>query len=249
METNERNFRADRYTPGNASKQQQQQADLWEIKTLERFANFTHPMPIDKEVSWDKSRIIMSKTDKFGIIEYANDTFIDVSGYEEHELMGMPHSIVRHPEMPKVLFKVLWDNLLAGNVVKPVVKNLSKSGRYYWVIADFEIKRNDKGEITSFYSRRKAVAPEVVAKVEGLYRKLLQIEQTSGVGASEKYLLGYLEDLNMSYNELIEHLVMEYTPGLKGSKPAQSAPAAQAQQSHSEPEPEKKGFFSRFFGW
>ena len=212
-----------------------------------------HPTPVDKEVSWDKTRIIMSKTDQFGVIEYANDTFIDVSGYEEHELMGMPHSIVRHPDMPKVLFKVLWDNLKEGRTVKPVVKNLSKSGRYYWVIADFEIKKNDKGEITHYYSRRQSVAPEVVAKVEGLYEKLLQIEQTSGMGASEKYLMGFLEDKGKSYNELIEELVLEYTPGLKAKKQAEknSAAAAAAQQRNiidEQDQEEKKGLFSRLFG-
>lgn len=241
MEQNEKNFKAEK----TAKK-----PDLWEIKTLERFANFEHPKPIDKEVSWDKTRTIMSKTDQFGVIEYANDTFIDVSGYEEHELMGMPHSIVRHPDMPKVLFKVLWDNLKQGIVVKPIVKNLSKSGRYYWVIADFEIKRNEKGEITHYFSRRKSVAPEVVAKVEGLYRKLLQIEESAGMAASEKYLLGYLEDIGKSYNELIEDLVLQYTPGLKDAQIAaqkQQLAVAQAAAPQEEEE-ERKGFFARFFG-
>jgi len=230
-------------TPANS---QQAQHDLWEIKTLERFANFVHPTPVDKEVSWDKTRIIMSKTDAFGVIEYANDTFIDVSGYEEHELMGMPHSIVRHPDMPKVLFKVLWDNLKQGVVVKPIVKNMAKSGRYYWVVADFEIKRNDAGVITHYYSRRKAVAPEVVAKGEAMDRKLLQIEQNGGMAASEKYLMGYLEDIGKTYNELIEDLIMEYTPGAKNVKPTPAA--VQESATESAPE-EKKGFFSRFFGW
>ena len=111
MEANERTFRTERFSQGsNASKP----TDLWEIKTLERFANFVRPVPIDKEVSWDKSLTIMSKTDQYGVIEYANDVFIDVSGYDEHELMGMPHSIVRHPDMPKVLFKVLWTRIRQG---------------------------------------------------------------------------------------------------------------------------------------
>lgn len=242
MESNEKSFKADKA---------QKSPDMWEIKTLERFANFEHPKPLDKEVSWDKTRTIMSKTDQYGVIEYANDTFIDVSGYEEHELMGMPHSIVRHPDMPKVLFKVLWDNLKQGKTVKPIVKNLSKSGRYYWVIADFEIKRNEKGEITHYFSRRKSVAPEVVAKVEGLYKKLLQIEETAGMAASEKYLLGYLEDIGKSYNELIEDLVMQYTPGLKEAQKPVAAPVTAAPVAASAPqEPEeKKGFFSKFFGW
>lgn len=63
--------------------------------------------PLDKEVIWDKSKVIMSKTDKFGTIEYANDVFVDVSGYEDYELVGQPHNIIRHPDMPKVIFKVL----------------------------------------------------------------------------------------------------------------------------------------------
>lgn len=244
MDATEKNFKSDK--SGSQQGNPMKQPDMWELKSIERFANFAHPTPVDKEVSWDKSKIIMSKTDAYGIIEYANDVFIDVSGYEEHELMGMPHSIVRHPDMPKVLFKVLWDNLKKGIVVKPVVKNLSKSGRYYWVVADFEIKRNAKGEITHYYSRRKAVPAEVVAKVAPLYEKLLQIEAVGGMAASEKYLLGYLEDIGKSYNELIEELLIAHTPGAKKHVPEQhSAPA-----EHHEAEPEaKKGFFAKLFGW
>jgi PAS domain S-box-containing protein len=220
--------------------------DAWELKSLERFVNFSHPAPIDKEVSWDKSRIIMSKTDAYGVIEYANDTFIDVSGYDEMELMGMPQSIVRHPDMPKVLFKVLWDNLKKGVTIRPIVKNLSRSGRYYWVIADFEIKRNEKGEISHYYSRRKAVPAEVIAKVEPLYEKLLQIETVGGMAASEKYLIGYLEDMGKTYDQLIEDLMIKYTPG--GIKPEPAAARADAPANNVTEAESKKGFFSKLFG-
>lgn len=213
--------------------------DAWELKSLERFANFTPPTLIDKEVVWDKTRVIVSKTDQYGVIEYVNDAFIDVSGYDEHELISLPHSIVRHPDMPRVLFKVLWDNLLAGKVIRPIVKNLAKSGRYYWVVADFEIKKNPAGEITHFYSRRRVVAPEVVARVSELYGKLLQIEEVGGISASEKYLNGYLEDIGKNYNEFIEDLIIQYTPGAKKEE----------QTATPEPEAAKKGFFSKFFGW
>lgn len=230
MESNERIFGQP------ATRRTYSEQDLWEMKNLERFANFVHPAPLNEEVVWDHDRIIMSKTDPYGVIEYANQTFIEVSGYAEHELVGMPHSIVRHPDMPKVLFKVLWDNLKQGNVVKPIVKNLSKSGRYYWVIADFEIKRNDAGEITHYYSRRRSVPKEVVVHVEGLYAKLMQIEQSGGMQASENYLVGYLEDVGKTYNELIEHLMLTYSP--------------QALIDNKEEAKEvKKGFFARFFGW
>ena len=100
------------------------------------------PVLVDKEVTWDKTKVIMSKTDAFGTIEYANEVFVDVCGYEDYELMGQPHSIIRHPDMPKVIFKVLWEKLKNGENFHAIVKNLAKSGRYYWVITDFEISKN-----------------------------------------------------------------------------------------------------------
>ena len=150
--------------------------------------------PLDKEVIWDKSKVIMSKTDKFGTIEYANDVFVDVSGYEDYELVGQPHNIIRHPDMPKVIFKVLWDNLKKGNNFHAIAKNMAKSGRYYWVITDFDISKNEDGEITHYFARRKSIPPGVVNQVEPLYKKLLQIETVSGMNGSEKYLTGFLEE-------------------------------------------------------
>ena len=157
--------------------------------------------PLDKEVIWDKSKVIMSKTDKFGTIEYANDVFVDVSGYEDYELVGQPHNIIRHPDMPKVIFKVLWDNLKKGNNFHAIAKNMAKSGRYYWVITDFDISKNEDGEITHYFARRKSIPPGVVNQVEPLYKKLLQIETVSGMNGSEKYLTGFLEEQGKDYIE------------------------------------------------
>ena len=133
---------------------------------------------IDKEVTWDKTQVIMSKTNAFGIIEYANEVFVDVCGYEDYELMGQPHNIIRHPDMPKVIFKVLWENLKNGKNFHAIVKNLAKSGRYYWVITDFEISKNEAGEIVNYFARRRAVPQEVITNhIEPLYKKLWQIER------------------------------------------------------------------------
>lgn len=197
------------------------------------------PTPIDKEVIWDKTRTIMSKTDKYGTIEYANEVFVDVCGYEDHELVGQPHSIIRHPDMPKVVFKVLWDNLKAGNNFHAVVKNLAKSGRYYWVITDFDISRNEDGEITHYFARRKAVPQEVVAKIEPLYKKLLQIEEAAGMEGSEKYLTGFLEEQGKDYVEFLKSLMSEY-------QKEQAAKEAAAHAENNKPV-ESKGFFARFF--
>ena len=196
---------------------------------------FKQPTIIDKEVVWDKSRVIMSKTDHRGIIEYANEVFVDVCGYEDYELMGQPHSIIRHPDMPKVLFKVLWENLKLGGNFHAVVKNLAKSGRYYWVVTDFESTKNEEGEITHYFGRRRAVPQEIITNyIEPLYKKLLQIEKASGVEYSEKYLIGFLEEKNRSYVEYINDLFTEYERSQQPDAPIGVE--------------EERGFFKRFFG-
>lgn len=195
--------------------------------------------PLDKEVIWDKSKVIMSKTDKFGTIEYANDVFVDVSGYEDYELVGQPHNIIRHPDMPKVIFKVLWDNLKKGNNFHAIAKNMAKSGRYYWVITDFDISKNEDGEITHYFARRKSIPPGVVNQVEPLYKKLLQIETVSGMNGSEKYLTGFLEEQGKDYIEYIKDIIANY----EKEELAKNESLNNANQPS-----ESKGFFAKFFG-
>ena len=201
------------------------------------------PVPIDKEVSWDKTRTIMSKTDLYGTIEYANEAFVDVCGYEDYELMAQPHNIIRHPDMPKVVFKVLWDNIKQGNMFHGIVKNLAKSGRYYWVITDFEYSRDADGNIVNYIGRRKSVPQAVITNhIEPLYKRLLQIEQASGIDASEKYLIGFLEEKGLSYVDLVTRLMVD------NEKSEQSSFQEVQPNVEHEEEEERKGFFSRFFG-
>lgn len=198
------------------------------------------PIPVDREVVWDKTKTIMSKTDLFGTIEYANDIFVEVSGYEDYELMAHPHNIIRHPDMPKVVFKVLWDNIKQGNQFHGVVKNLAKSGRYYWVITNFEYDRDDEGNIVNYIARRKAVPQEVITNhIQPLYTKLLQIEKASGVEASEKYLKGFLQEEGISYVDLITNLMVESE---KLNQKIEEATVDIPQEKE-----QKKGFFERFF--
>lgn len=192
---------------------------------------------IDKEVTWDKTQVIMSKTNAFGIIEYANEVFVDVSGYEDYELMGQPHNIIRHPDMPKVIFKVLWENLKQGKNFHAIVKNLAKSGRYYWVITDFEIAKDENGVIVNYFGRRQSVPQEVISlHIEPLYKKLQQIEAASGVEFSEKYLIGFLEEKKRTYVEYIKELIYEH-------EKAQSKFQYEAEAD----DDEHKGFFKRLF--
>lgn len=158
---------------------------------------------IDKEINLDPSKTIMSKTDARGIIEYANDYFMEISGYEEYELMGQPHNIIRHPDMPQVIFKLLWERLNKGENIHAFVKNLTKDGRYYWVLTNFETKYNEEGEIISHYSRRKAAPKNTIYTVEKLYKTLRSIELNQGIHVAENYFNGLLEEKGMTYDAFI----------------------------------------------
>ncbi len=161
------------------------------------------PTPIDREIKLDPSRTIMSKTDARGVIEYANDYFMEICGYEEYELMGQPHSIIRHPDMPKVIFSELWKRLNKGENIHAFVKNLAKDGRYYWVLTNFETKYDESGAIISHYARRKAAPGNAIYQIEKLYKTLKSIEDTQGIEVAERYFSGLLEEKNMNYNEFI----------------------------------------------
>jgi PAS domain S-box-containing protein len=169
----------------------------------------TKPTPRDEEIQLDPKRYIVSETDAKGKITFANDYFQEVSGYSEEELLGKPHSIVRHPDMPKVVFKLLWETIGAGKNINAVVKNLAKDGRYYWIFTEFEIRKDtDTGEIIGYHASRKKISRHVIEIIADLYAKLLEIEKSEGVEASEKYLVAFLKEKgdDMEFADIMEEI-------------------------------------------
>ncbi len=175
---------------------------------MEKGFIMTRPTPTDQEIKLSSKRYIVSKTDAKGIILYGNDYFIEISGYSEEELLGKPHSIVRHPDMPKVAFKMMWDRIKEGRNFIAVVKNLSKSGDYYWVVTEFEPKIDAiSNEIISHTAFRKAAPQKAIDAMIPIYAKLLEIEEEGGMVESEKYLRDFLEENNTTYDDFINNLV------------------------------------------
>ena len=179
--------------------------------------NINKPTPINQEVVWDKTKTIISTTDKFGNITDVNQTFVDVCGYTANELIGKPHNIIRHPDMPKIIFKITWDNILAGRNFHAIIKNLSKSGKYYWVITDFEVGRNSMNEVVSITARRRAIPDYVVTDhIEPLYQTLLKLEKIGDMPLSNRYFKGFLEKQGKSYIEY----VMSILEGTSAANPS-----------------------------
>ena len=168
------------------------------------------PPPIDKEVGWNKSQVVISETDVYGRITNVNDVFCNVCGYSPEEMIGQPHSIIRHPDMPKLVFKLLWDNLKVGNNFIGVIKNLAKSGEYYWVITDFEMRRDATGNITHYIARRKSVPKAVIENyVAPLYETLLKLEKVGGMELSSRFFKNYLAKQGKDYIDFIIDVMNE----------------------------------------
>ncbi len=165
------------------------------------------PLPIDEEIKLNSKKIIVSKTDKNGNILYVNDYFCKVTGYKANEVIGAPHNIIRHPDMPKAIFYLMWRTIESGGNITAVVKNLSKSGKYYWVTTDFENHRDIRGEIDSYIAFRRPASRKIVNAIEELYQSLLDVEKKHGMEASLVYLQGYLDERHTNYNEFIEGIV------------------------------------------
>lgn len=169
-----------------------------------------HITPTNKVHELREDDFLVSKTNPKGIITYCNKIFIEFSQYSEAELLGTQHNIVRHPDMPRAIFNLLWDTIAKKQEIFAYVKNMSKDGGAYWVFANVTASLDEQNNIIGYYSvRRKPKASGLKAAAE-LYREMIEIEKRSGtkdaISASTEYLLGILSKGGMSYEEFILNL-------------------------------------------
>jgi PAS domain S-box-containing protein len=162
------------------------------------------PFPIDEELTINTHHMMVTKTNMQGDIVYINDSFSSVVGYTPEEIVGTPHDALRHPDMPQVIFFLIIQTIEKGEKIRTIVKNLAKSGEYYWAITDFEPEREITGQISSFFAFREAVPEENIYELIELYQILLDIEKKRGVEASLLYLNRHLNENHMSYRNLME---------------------------------------------
>jgi aerotaxis receptor len=134
----------------------------------------TFDMFIETEVP--EGELIVSRTDFSGNITYVNETFAEISGYRPEELIGKPHNVIRHPDMPKSAFKELWETLERGEMWKGYVKNLRKDGGYYWVFARISAVIKD-GKAVEYKSVREPVSREKKIEMQRAYDKMRTEEE------------------------------------------------------------------------
>lgn len=161
------------------------------------------------ERTFADDEIIVSKTDTTGRIMYANETFLRMADMTEAETIGQPHAVIRHPEMPRAVFKLLWDTISAGKELFAYVVNRSKNGDHYWVLAHVTPSFDANGQIVGYHSNRRVADKQVLDTViKPLYKQLLEIEEShanrkEGMNEAFNTLVKILEDKGVSYDEFI----------------------------------------------
>jgi PAS domain S-box-containing protein len=130
-----------------------------------------------RERHFEEDELIVSKTDPLGRITYANDVFLRISGYDEADLLGKPHSIIRHPAMPRCIFYYMWQRIQAGEEIFAYVVNRSREGDHYWVFAHVTPTLDAAGRIIGYHSNRRVPRRDAVAKAEALYGDLRVLER------------------------------------------------------------------------
>jgi PAS domain S-box-containing protein len=137
-------------------------------------------VPTGRESPFGDEELIVTKTDPKGRIIYANDVFLRVSHYALEEVLGQPHSLVRHPAMPRCIFRMMWETISAGGEFFGYIQNLASNGDHYWVFAHVTPSFDGKGQIQGFHSNRRHPDPAQVARIQPVYARLLTQEEQAG---------------------------------------------------------------------
>jgi PAS domain S-box-containing protein len=161
-----------------------------------------------RERTFPESEIIVSKTDARGHLTYVNDVFLQISGYREGELLAKPHNIVRHPEMPRCLFRLMWESLRQDREIFVYINNRAKNGDHYWVFAHVTPNYDAAGDKIGYHSNRRAPRREAVRQLIPLYQHLAQEERRpadtkAGLDASTRLLSETLARKGLCYDEFI----------------------------------------------
>lgn len=170
--------------------------------------------PTGTERTFGEHELIVTKTDLQGRITYANDVFCRVSALTESEVLGQPHNLIRHPDMPGGVFKLLWDRIQARQELFAYVVNLAADGAHYWVFAHVTPTTDSTGRVVGYHSNRRVPSRAGVAAIQPVYRAMVAEERThsratDAAKAGFMHLHSTVDRLGMTYDEYVWSLTTE----------------------------------------
>lgn len=174
-----------------------------------------------KEVYFEDDELIVSKTDLKGILTYTNRPFLDISGYTEQEVIGKPHNIIRHPDMPRCIFKLLWETISSGSEIFAYVVNRCKNGDHYWVYAHVTPSKTTEGEVIGYHSNRRVPERDIIDEaIIPLYKSLKAIEDNTSnrkeaMSQSGAEIVSMLANEGLAYDEYVMTLGQRNRRGVR----------------------------------
>lgn len=171
------------------------------------------------EFPFPSGETLVSTTDLKGRILYCNAAFVAMSGFSREELLGQPHNIVRHPDMPRGAYQLMWDTLKSGEEFFALVKNMTADGHFYWVFANVTSDLDSNGRLKGYFSVRRQAPKNAIREITAVYEQMLRVEQQAGPAnapaASVKWLMDYLQARDTRYERFVLDL---YQAGSGGQR-------------------------------
>ncbi|MEU4419249.1 PAS domain-containing protein [Actinoplanes sp. NPDC024001] len=172
--------------------------------------------PTGIERTFREDELIVTKTDPRGVITYCNDVFLRVAALAEARAVGQPHNIIRHPDMPRAVFKLMWDTLKQRQEIFAYVLNLAADGAHYWVFAHITPSYDADRNVVGYHSNRRLPSREAVGEIHILYQKILEQERRHSTGdaavaAGSRALQEALSDVGLQYDEFVWVLTNRHT--------------------------------------
>ena len=161
---------------------------------------------VNHEIKCASQQVIVSRTDTEGNIVYCNPTFLEINGFKSSEVIKKSHNIVRHPDMPKSVFRIIWSIIEQGFPIQAVIKNKTNDGHFYWTLMTIKPQKDRDNKVISYVAYGKQAPDTVVRTIEPLYNIMLEIERELDIDAALEYLESHLREEKMTYSEYMKHL-------------------------------------------
>jgi len=159
-----------------------------------------------KEIRCATQEVIITRTDLNGNIIYHNPTFSKVNGFKGASVIHKPHNIVRHPDMPKAIFRIIWSIIKQGLPIQALIKNKTNDGHYYWSLINWKVQKDRDNRIISYVAYAKQAPTHTIKSLEPVYNMMLQIEKEHDIESSLEYFHSFLNEEGLTYREYMEKL-------------------------------------------
>lgn len=158
------------------------------------------------EIKCAYQEVVISRTDTEGNIIYCNSTFMRINGFKGASIINKPDSIIRHPDMPKTIFDIIWRTIQRGLPIQAIMKNKTNDNKYYWSMVEWKPQKDHDNNLVSYVAYGKQAPEQVINVIEPLYKMLYEIEKKHGMESAFTYLHAFLDEQNMTYSQYLHHL-------------------------------------------